>query len=228
MGPQGDEVHNAGNGNVMSTVVDQMVPFQSPLFQEVCQEEHQEVTGDGPENSPQYTTVFVGNLAHEVTQAELHRQFHLLGAGIIEDVRVQRDKGFGFVRYRSHEEAAFAIQAANGRVICGKSVKCSWGSKPTSPGTLSLPLPPPPQMGPFQGVLPAGINQGYSAADLLAYQRQILTQASTGRALLPLPHQQGMGLGMGQALMGTQGSHGVYDGFQPGAGLAGGHERMYY
>jgi RNA recognition motif-containing protein len=48
-----------------------------------------------------------------------------LGAGIIEDVRVQRDKGFGFVRYRSHKEAAFAIQAANGRVICGKSVKVS-------------------------------------------------------------------------------------------------------
>lgn len=107
-------------------------------------------------------------------------------------------------------------------------MQCSWGSKPTLPGTLSLPLPPPPPMGPFQGVLPAGINQGYSAADLLAYQRQILTQASTGRALLPLPHQQGMGLGMGQALMGTQGSHGVFDGFQPGAGLAGGHERMYY
>ncbi len=62
----------------------------------------------------------------QVTQAELHRQFHLLGAGIIEDVRVQRDKGFGFVRYRSHEEAAFAIQAANGRVICGKSVKVSY------------------------------------------------------------------------------------------------------
>ncbi|KAH9545857.1 hypothetical protein CY35_12G068900 [Sphagnum magellanicum] len=228
MGPQGDEVHNAGTGNVMSTAVDQMVPFQSPLFQEVCQEENQEFTGDGPENNPQYTTVYVGNLGHEVTQAELHRQFHLLGAGIIEDVRVQRDKGFGFVRYRSHEEAAFAIQAANGRVICGKSIKCSWGSKPTLPGTVSLPLPPPPPMGPFQGVLPAGINQGYSAADLLAYQRQILTQVSTGRALLPLPHQQGMGLGMGQTLMGTQGSHGVYDGFQPGAGLAGGHQRMYY
>lgn len=42
---------------------------------------------------------------------------------MIEDVRVQKDKGFGFVRYRTHEEAAFAIQAANGRVICGKSVK---------------------------------------------------------------------------------------------------------
>ena len=59
----------------------------------------------------------------QVTQAELHRQFHALGAGMIEDVRVQRDKGFGFVRYRSHEEAAYAIQMANGRVVCGKSIK---------------------------------------------------------------------------------------------------------
>lgn len=46
-----------------------------------------------------------------------------MGAGVIEDVRVQKDKGFGFVRYRTHEEAALAIQAANGRVLCGKSVK---------------------------------------------------------------------------------------------------------
>lgn len=61
----------------------------------------------------------------QVTQAELHRQFHALGAGVIEDVRVTKDKGFGFVRYRSHEEAAYAIQAANGRVMCGKSVKVS-------------------------------------------------------------------------------------------------------
>lgn len=59
----------------------------------------------------------------QVTQAELHRQFHSLGAGVIEDVRVQKDKGFGFIRYRTHEEAAYAIQGANGRVICGKSVK---------------------------------------------------------------------------------------------------------
>ena len=47
----------------------------------------------------------------------------MLGAGVIEDVRVQREKGFGFVRYRTHEEAAYAIQAANGRIMGGKSVK---------------------------------------------------------------------------------------------------------
>lgn len=59
----------------------------------------------------------------QVTQAELHYQFHALGAGVIEEVRVQRDKGFGFVRYNTHEEAELAIQMANGRVIRGKTMK---------------------------------------------------------------------------------------------------------
>lgn len=60
-----------------------------------------------------------------MTQAELHRQFHILGAGVIEEVRIQREKGFGFVRYRNHEEAALAIQMGNGRIVCGKSMKVS-------------------------------------------------------------------------------------------------------
>lgn len=63
------------------------------------------------------------NVMLQVSQAELHRQFHALGAGVIEEVRVQRDKGFGFVRYHSHDEAARAIQMANGRIVCGKSMK---------------------------------------------------------------------------------------------------------
>ncbi|XP_065849847.1 oligouridylate-binding protein 1-like isoform X2 [Euphorbia lathyris] len=98
---------------------------------------------DAPENNPSYTTVYVGNLSHEVTQAELHCQFHALGAGVIEEVRVQRDKGFGFVRYNTHDEAANAIHMANGKIIHGKSMKCSWGSKSTPPETASNPLSPP-------------------------------------------------------------------------------------
>lgn len=70
-----------------------------------------------------YIALSDGTYALQVSQAELHRWFHAFGVGTIEDVRVQKDKGFGFVRYRTHEEAAFAIQAANGRVLCGKSVK---------------------------------------------------------------------------------------------------------
>lgn len=49
----------------------------------------------------------------QVTQLDLHRYFHALGAGVIEEVRVQRDKGFGFVRYNTHPEAALAIQMGN-------------------------------------------------------------------------------------------------------------------
>nr|CAD1844024.1 unnamed protein product [Ananas comosus var. bracteatus] len=136
------------------------------------EKEPKNLNGESPENNPAYTTVYVGNLAHEVTQAELHRQFHILGAGVIEEVRIQRDKGFGFVRYRTHEEAALAIQLANGKIVSGKSMKCSWGTKPTPPGTVSNPLPPP--VSPFQ-LLPAG----YTATELLAYQRQLaLSQAA--------------------------------------------------
>ncbi|KAJ8628835.1 hypothetical protein MRB53_022158 [Persea americana] len=174
---------------------------------------------DAPENNPAYTTVYVGNLAHEVTQAELHRQFHALGAGVIEEVRVQRDKGFGFVRYHAHDEAARAIQMANGRIVCGKSMKCSWGSKPTPPGTASNPLPPP--VPPFQVLPNSGPNQGYSAAELLAYQRQLaLNQAAgsglPGQALLHMAGQQGFSAAAAaQAAVGMNsgGSQAMYDGY---------------
>ena len=46
----------------------------------------------------------------QVTQLELHRHFYSLGAGVVEEVRLQRDIGFGFVRYNNHAEAALAIQ----------------------------------------------------------------------------------------------------------------------
>ncbi|MCO5557664.1 hypothetical protein L7F22_011233 [Adiantum nelumboides] len=170
-----------------------------------------------PDNNAQYTTVYVGNLAHEVTQTELHRQFLMLGAGIIEDVRVQREKGFGFVRYRTHEEAALAIQLANGRIIGGKSVKCSWGTKPTPPGTSSGPLPlAAAPMLPLQGLMAAGLSQGYTPADLLAYQRQLALVQSGANALLPLPSQQGLNMGLGGIGLGSRTG---FENLQMGMGL---------
>ncbi|XP_065849845.1 RNA-binding protein 208-like isoform X1 [Euphorbia lathyris] len=183
---------------------------------------------DAPENNPSYTTVYVGNLSHEVTQAELHCQFHALGAGVIEEVRVQRDKGFGFVRYNTHDEAANAIHMANGKIIHGKSMKCSWGSKPTPPGTASNPLPPPPTQ-PYQILPSTGINHGYSATDLLVYQRQLaLSQAAasglSGQALVQLTGQHGLAAA---ASMGVNsgGSHALYDGYPNSSA---GQQLMYY
>ncbi|CAA6671191.1 unnamed protein product [Spirodela intermedia] len=142
----------------------------------------QEASSEAPENNPAYTTVYVGNLAHEVTQPELHRQFHALGAGVIEEVRIQREKGFGFVRYRIHEEAALAIQAANGRIVCGKSMKCSWGNRPTPPGTVSNPLPPPPAGPPLQLLPPTAgsTNRGGATRRLSCGRRALGLQASAG------------------------------------------------
>ncbi|CAN0901248.1 Oligouridylate-binding protein 1 [Linum grandiflorum] len=168
---------------------------------------------DAPENNPQYTTVYVGNLAPEVTNVDLHRHFHTFGAGIIEDVRVQRDKGFGFVRYSTHDEAALAIQIGNARILYGKPIKCSWGSKPTPPGISSTPLPLPPA-----GV---GQNPGFSAAEVMNYERQM---ALSKMALMQ--HQQlrqaaAMGMGGGS-------SQGIYDGTGfPGAATSQ-QQLMYY
>ncbi|CAA2969427.1 oligouridylate-binding 1B-like [Olea europaea subsp. europaea] len=167
---------------------------------------------DAPENNPHYTTVYVGNLAPEVTQVDLHRHFHALGAGAIEEVRIQRDKGFGFVRYSTHAEAAMAIAMGNTQsFLCGKQIKCSWGNKPTPPGASSNPLPPP-----APGPLP-----GISAADLLAYERQL----ALSKMSLMQPHGQ-LPLKQASMGMGAGASQAIYDGgFQ---NVAAAQHLMYY
>ncbi|KAF9680372.1 hypothetical protein SADUNF_Sadunf06G0114300 [Salix dunnii] len=190
---------------------------------------------DAPENNPQYTTVYVGNLAPEariylttssdwclsltndlqVTSVDLHRHFHLLGSGTIEDVRVQRDKGFGFVRYSTHAEAALAIQMGNARIVCGKPIKCSWGSKPTLPGTSSTPLPPPA----------AGHMPSLSAADLAAYEQQMALSKYGAPALMhPQGHHALRQAVMGMGTVGT--SQAIYDGGFQNAATA--QQLMYY
>ncbi|CAD6256072.1 unnamed protein product [Miscanthus lutarioriparius] len=154
---------------------------------------------DGPESNPQFTTVYVGNLPHEATNNDVHMFFHSLGAGSIEEVRVTRDKGFGFVRYSTHEEAALAIQMGNGQLIGGRQIKCSWGSKPTPPGTASSPLPPPAL---------ATFSTGVSATDFMAYQRLALSKMATNPALMgqhALKHVAALGMGGGA-------SQSIYDG----------------
>ncbi|RWV82383.1 hypothetical protein GW17_00056120 [Ensete ventricosum] len=155
----------------------------------------------------------------QVTQLDLHRHFHTLGAGVIEEVRVQRDKGFGFVRYSNHSEAALAIQVGNGRMLCGKPIKsfvcqCSWGSKPTPPGTASTPLPPP-----------AAAFPGLSAADFFGYDRSLaLAGAGANQALI---HVQGQhALKQAAMGMGAGASQVIYDGgFQ---NVSAAQQLMYY
>ncbi|GAB2297581.1 hypothetical protein Dimus_031676 [Dionaea muscipula] len=91
---------------------------------DIADEDGQERASEAaPENNEQFTSVYVGNLAPKVTSVDVHRHFHALGAGTIEDVWVQRDKGFGFVRYSSHPQDARAILLGNARTLFGKLIK---------------------------------------------------------------------------------------------------------
>ncbi|KAG2259593.1 hypothetical protein Bca52824_078887 [Brassica carinata] len=147
------------------------------------------INGDAPENNAQYTTVYVGNLGPEVSQADLHRHFYSLGAGVIEEVRVQRDK-----------EAALAIQLGNTHsYLGGRQMKPN-------------PLPPPG---------PAPIP-GFSASDLLAYERQLAMSKMAGMSPM-MHHPQGQHA-LKQAAMGATGSNqAIYDG-----GFQNAQQLMYY
>ncbi|KAE8715378.1 Oligouridylate-binding protein 1A [Hibiscus syriacus] len=149
-------------------------------------EDSKETTNEAPENNPQYTTVYVGNLAPEascpikrfllillVTQHELHCHFHALGAGVIEEMGNAQS------------------------FLCGKQIKCSWGSKPSPPGTSSNPLPPPT----------AAPLLGLSAIDLSAYERLLAMSKLGGvHALMHPLKQAAMGVGA------AGGIQAIYDG----------------
>ncbi|PIN21266.1 hypothetical protein CDL12_06056 [Handroanthus impetiginosus] len=148
------------------------------------------VSSDAPENNPQYTIVYVGNLAPEEfrmewkskplvieklparQQEELIKMFSFSNKFdynsflTLKYYESQRDKGFGFVRYNTHTEAAMAISLGNTQsFLRGKQIK---GNKPTPP-TRSAPLP------------------GLSTVEILAYERQLAISKMGGVHTLIYP-----------------------------------------
>ena len=71
--------------------------------------------------------MYIGNLAHDVTEDDLRNAFSELGevssVKIIIDKFSGRSKGFGFVEMPSNSEADQAIKALNGKVLNGRSIK---------------------------------------------------------------------------------------------------------
>jgi nucleolysin TIA-1/TIAR len=97
--------------------------------------DYNEVVAQSPASN---VTVYVGNLAPDVTTAMLQELF--APHGEIAEVRDHTDasrsvngetqhRGYGFILFKTHESAARAIVALNGRIVNGKSLKCSWGNE---------------------------------------------------------------------------------------------------
>ena len=65
--------------------------------------------------------IYVGNLAHAVTEEELRQAFEVFGevaeARLIIDKFSGKSKGFGFVEMPSKEEAEKAIEEMNGKEL---------------------------------------------------------------------------------------------------------------
>jgi cold-inducible RNA-binding protein len=73
--------------------------------------------------------VYVGNLSHTVSSADLERLFAQHGtvesANVITDRSTGRSKGFGFVEMGSSAEAQAAITALDGTELDGRTLNVS-------------------------------------------------------------------------------------------------------
>ncbi|KAJ3248034.1 hypothetical protein HDU78_002127 [Chytriomyces hyalinus] len=73
------------------------------------------------------TTVYIGNITPHTTQIDIAPLFSQFG--YIRELRLQADKGFGFIKLDSHDGAAMAIYTLNGYMLHGRQLKCSWGKE---------------------------------------------------------------------------------------------------
>ena len=73
--------------------------------------------------------IYVGNLAHEVTDEDLRAAFEAFGevssAKVITDNFTRASRGFGFVEMPNNSEADAAVKALNGEDLKGRALKIS-------------------------------------------------------------------------------------------------------
>jgi len=139
------------------------------------------------QTAPTNTTVYVGNLPPDIQDQTLRERFSEFGS--IEEIRIQKDKGFAFVRYQTHESAAHAISTVNGTTLAGRVVKCSWGRDRSQMG-LTGSVPSMPVM--YSSPVTSGIPSPYYAASMspVASQAMYNPQMATAYSGMASPQQQ--------------------------------------
>lgn len=83
-------------------------------------------------------TVYVGNLTPFTTNQDLHPLFSNFGN--IVEIRYQQDRGYAFIKYGTHDEAATAILNLNSYVLNGRPLKCSVSSFSLHPSLKKMKL----------------------------------------------------------------------------------------
>lgn len=89
---------------------------KQPTFEEVYNQ-----------SSPTNCTVYCGGFTNGITEELMQKTFSRFG--IIQDIRVFKDKGYAFIRFANKESATHAIENIHNTEINGQIVKCFWGKE---------------------------------------------------------------------------------------------------
>ncbi|XP_015836561.1 cytotoxic granule associated RNA binding protein TIA1 isoform X3 [Tribolium castaneum] len=76
-------------------------------------------------------TVYCGGITNGLCEDLLQKTF--LPYGIIQEIRVFKEKGYAFIRFSTKESATHAIVGVHNSEIGGQTVKCSWGKESGDP-----------------------------------------------------------------------------------------------
>ncbi|KRT79637.1 RNA binding protein [Oryctes borbonicus] len=136
---------------------------KQPTFEEVYNQ-----------SSPTNCTVYCGGFTNGITEELMQKTFSRFG--IIQDIRVFKDKGYAFIRFANKESATHAIENIHNTEINGQVVKCFWGKENGGLGADSTSMQQgvvnnvqatqyPYGYGQYwypQGAYPQGYMQGYT------------------------------------------------------------------
>jgi RNA recognition motif-containing protein len=93
--------------------------------------------------------LFIGNLAYDVTEAELRAHCAALGPLMSLALPLDRDtgkpRGFAFVEFRERADAEDAIRRLNNQLFKGRPLAVSEARARDDPGTPSAPRPAAPR-----------------------------------------------------------------------------------
>ena len=139
------------------------------------------------QSSPTNCTVYCGGILQGLSEDLISKSFcHF---GVIQEIRVFKDKGYAFIKFGSKEAATNAIINMHLAEINGQIVKCSWGKETGDPNNLQANLAlglaaaaalNPHHMAGHPGAMNPMTAQAALAAQLSAYGLQTASPGASG------------------------------------------------
>lgn len=120
---------------------------KQPTFEEVYNQ-----------SSPTNCTVYCGGFTNGISEELMQKTFS--SYGMIQDIRVFKDKGYAFIRFTNKESATHAIENVHNTEINGQVVKCFWGKEN---GGMSDPTAASPGVTPGPGTQAQQYSYGYGS-----------------------------------------------------------------